>query len=137
MPRLHFLVSRGTAFLLALVLSAAATSLMRAATPSSGTLSSTSGPITWDGASTGGTSPDGEATCIEGTTCETFVLKIAPGSYAGQRVRFKISWSVQADDYDVYVHQASNDGPIVQTSTNGASACRLRWGARCCSPPPI
>jgi hypothetical protein len=91
-----------------------------AAMPPSGTLSATSGPISWDGPNTGGTSPDGESTCIEGTNCDTFTLKIAAGNYTGQRVRFKVTWTIATDDYDVYVHQGDVSGPIVGSSTNGA-----------------
>src|SRR5258707_649011 len=94
--------------------------LGRAATPSSGTLSWTSGAIEWDGPNTGGTSPDGESACIEGTNCDTFTLKVAAGSYTGKRVRFTIAWTVAVDDYDVYVHQGGVDGPIVGSSTGGA-----------------
>jgi len=108
------------ALALAAVMSGALAVLVRAATPVAGRLSASSGPITWVGPSTGGSSPDGEATCLEGTNCDTFTLTIAPGDYTGQRVRFKVSWSVLVDDYDVYIHQGSNDGPIVQSSTNGA-----------------
>src|SRR5437588_5389672 len=105
---------------LAVFAAAAMAVLVDAATPANGTLSATSGPLAWDGPSTGGTSPDGEATCIEGTTCDTYTFTIAAGDYTGKRVRFKVTWSVAADDYDVYVHQGSNDGPIVQSSTGGA-----------------
>jgi len=48
------------------------------ASPATGTLSSSGGPVTWDGPATAGASPDGEATCIEGTNCDTFTLRIAP-----------------------------------------------------------
>ena len=42
------------------------------------------------------------------------------GDYTGARVRFRVTWAVQANDYDVYVHQGSNDGAMVQSSTGGA-----------------
>ena len=62
-------------FCLALTVAA----LIRAAAPSSATLGPTSGPVAWDGfAVPAATSPDGEATCIEGTNCDTFTLKLAP-----------------------------------------------------------
>jgi hypothetical protein len=119
MQRLHFTcMASGTA--LALGLAFTGSVLTRAAMPASGTLSATSGPISWDGPSTGGASPDGETTCIEGTNCDTFTLKITPGNYAGKRVRFKVTWTNQANDYDAYVHLASNDGAIVGQSGNGA-----------------
>src|SRR5213594_2745554 len=109
-----------TRYAVALTLAVTTAALGHAAVPSSGTLSSTSGPIAWDGPNTGGAAPDGEPTCIEGTNCDTFTLKIAAGTYTGQRVRFKVTWTVAANDYDVYVHQGSNDGPIVGSSTGGA-----------------
>ena len=102
------------------IATAGAVAVLYGATPASGSLSPASGPVSWDGPGTGGTSPDGESTCLEGTNCDTFTLTIAPGDYTGKRVRFKVTWSVAVDDYDVYVHQGSNDGPIVQSSTGGA-----------------
>jgi hypothetical protein len=105
---------------LALGFAIALSVLARAATPPGGTLSSTSGPLAWDGPSGGGASPDGEATCIEGTTCDTFTLTVAAGDYTGKRVRFRISWTVATNDYDVYVHQSANDGPVVGSSAGGA-----------------
>ena len=106
----------------AVALGAAVTlsALAIAATPTSGTLSATSGPIAWDGPSTGGTSPSGESTCIDGTNCDVFTLKVAAGNYAGKRARFKVTWTVPVDDYDVYVHQGAVDGPIVGNSGGGA-----------------
>lgn len=92
----------------------------RASSPSSGTLSPTSGPLAWSGFPGPGASPDGETTCIEGTTCDTYTLTIAPGDYVGRRVRFKLAWSNQLNDYDVYVHLGDNAGPEVGRSGNGA-----------------
>lgn len=91
-----------------------------ASTPSSGTLSPISGPLTWTGFPGPGVSPEGETTCLEGTTCDTYTLTLAPGSYVGKRVRFKISWTNQLNDYDVYVHLGDNAGPEVGRSGNGA-----------------
>ena len=34
---------------------------------------------TWTGNATGGSSPNGESTCVEGTNCDTFRLTVAPG----------------------------------------------------------
>ena len=119
MQRLQF-IRIACAAALAVAAAIAMAVLVDAATPANGTLSTTSGPLAWDGPSTGGTSPDGEATCIEGTTCDTYTLTIAPGDYTGKRVRFKVTWTVPTDDYDVYVHQGSKAGPIVQSSTGGA-----------------
>src|SRR5206468_2026105 len=70
------------------IATAGAVAVLYGAMPASGSLSPTSGPVSWDGPGTGGTSPDGEATCLEGTNCDTFTLTIAPGDYTGKRVRF-------------------------------------------------
>jgi hypothetical protein len=89
----------------------------RAASPSSGTLTTTA-PLTWDGFPGPGVSPQGEDTCIDGTTCDTFTFKIAAGSYIGKRVRFRISWQNELNDYDIYVHAGSNAGPEEARSGN-------------------
>ena len=127
MRRLHVSLRLGdcglriwTAVALAFGAACALSVLVRAATPATGTLSAASPTIAWDGPTTGGASPDGEVTCVDGANCDTFTLKIAPGDYTGKRVRFKVTWAVPADDYDVYVHQGSNDGPIVGQAGNGA-----------------
>lgn len=99
---------------------AATHSIARASTPTGGTMSLTSGPLTWNGFPGPGASPEGELTCLEGTTCDTYTLTVAPGSYVGKRVRFKIAWTNQLNDYDVYVHAGSNAGPEVGRSGNGA-----------------
>ncbi|HEX6976543.1 MAG TPA: hypothetical protein VF147_19180 [Vicinamibacterales bacterium] len=90
-----------------------------ASAPSSGTLTA-SAPLTWSGFPGPATSPQGEDTCVEGTSCDTYTFKIAPGTYAGQRVRFKISWSTAVNDFDVYVHQGNNLGPEAGRSGNSA-----------------
>jgi hypothetical protein len=97
--------------------------LTRAAAPSSATLSLTSGPAAWDGfSSAAAASPDGEATCVEGTNCDTFTLTLAPADYRGKRVRVKVSWTNQLNDYDVYVHQGGLDGPVLSPPNGGPPA---------------
>ncbi len=91
----------------------------RASTPSSGTLTAAA-PLTWDGFPGPAASPDGEGTCIEGTTCDTFTFRVAAGSYVGKRVRFRITWQNQLNDYDIYIHAGSNAGPEVGRSGDGA-----------------
>jgi len=101
----------------------AVSGLIHAAAPSSGTLSSTSGPVAWDGfGAAAAASPDGESTCIEGTTCDTFTVTLAPADYRGQRVRYKATWTNQLNDYDVYVHQGALDGPVLSPSNGGPPA---------------
>jgi hypothetical protein len=77
-------------------------------------------PLTWQGFPGPATSPEGEDTCIEGLNCDTFTFTIAPGDYSGKRVRFRIAWDIAVNDYDVYVHRDSNDGPEVGRGTAGA-----------------
>src|ERR1700704_5086342 len=111
------------ALIVAALLGVTFSALTRAAAPSSATLSLTSGPVTWDGfSSAAAASPDGEATCVEGTTCDTFTLKLAAADYRGKRVRVKASWTEQLNDYDVYVHQGGLNGPVVSPPNGGPPA---------------
>ena len=94
--------------------------IARAASPAAGTLSASSGPLTWQGFPGPAASPNGEDTCVDATTCDTYTFHIAPGNYAGTRVRFTIAWQTSVNDYDVYVHQGSNSGPEVGRSGNSS-----------------
>src|SRR5437867_4585795 len=85
--------------------------VLRAASPSSGTLSG-SATVQWSGTAGLAASPDGETTCIDGTNCDVFTLIVAPGSYVGKRVRFKLTWGNAANDFDVYVHRQTLAGPM-------------------------
>src|SRR5258708_10794450 len=86
---------------------------LRAASPSSGTLSSST-RAEWSGTAGLAASPDGETTCLDGTNCDVFTLKVTPGSYVGKRVRFKVTWGNPANDFDVYVHRQTLTGPAAQ-----------------------
>ncbi len=92
-----------------------------AANPTSGTISPTSMPLTWDGTAAGGTY-NGESTCVEGVNCDTFTLTVSgtPADWAGKQIKISISWVVLANDYDLYIHKGSNSGPVVSSSTHGA-----------------
>ena len=119
--RLYFQAAVATTFAAGLAgLLGLTNSVAGASTPTGGTLSPLSGPVTWNGFPGPGASPEGELTCVDGTTCDTYTLTLAPGSYVGKRVRFKITWANQLNDYDVYVHAMSNAGPEVGRSGNGA-----------------
>ena len=95
-----------------------------AATPAGGTLLPSAGSTaSWDGFPGPAVSNDqinqtntGDAGCTDGTNCDTFTLKLAPGNYTGLRVKFAVSWTLPTDDYDVYVHSANNSGPLVSKS---------------------
>ena len=66
----------------------------KAANPASGIIATT-GPVvpftgTWTGTATGGSSANGESTCVEGVNCDTFRLTVAPGDYTGKQIAIKI-----------------------------------------------
>lgn len=83
---------------------------VQAADPASGTLNPTSGAsVAWAGTAPGGTSLNGEGSCVEGETCEYFVLTLAgqPSDWTGKVARIELHWTVPGVDYDFYVHQGS------------------------------
>jgi len=95
--------------------------LTRAAAPASGTLTPTSGPVSWDSfAAAAAASPQGEDTCVETVNCDTFTLKLAAGDYRGKRVRYRATWTNQVNDYDLYIHAGDVTGPVVPTPNGGA-----------------
>jgi hypothetical protein len=97
-----------------------------AATPTSGTLQpSTSSTASWDGFPGPAYMNDAltlsntaDSACTDGTNCDTYTLKLAPGDYTGLRVKFAVSWTLPVDDYDVYVHAGNNGGTVASKSTN-------------------
>jgi hypothetical protein len=97
--------------------------VMRAASPTEGTVDpATTTPLTWSGTAigTGGTD---ETTAIEGVNRDTFVLHIAPGDYTGKTVAVEISWTSGSNDYDLYIHKRNadgSDGDFVSSSGGGA-----------------
>ncbi len=93
--------------------------IVRAASPSSGSLSPSSPTAQWNGTAGLAASPDGETTCVDGTNCDVFTLKVAPGNYLGKRVRFKVTWGNPANDFDVYVHRQTLVGPEAQRAATG------------------
>ena len=95
--------------------------LLRAANPTSGTISLNSGPVSWTGTAAGGTY-NGESTCVEMVNCDTFTLTVlgTPTDWSGKRVQVAMSWVVLANDYDLYIHKGDNNGPVVSSSTHGA-----------------
>ena len=91
----------------------------QAAGPTGGSV----GPVvgtsaTWNGTATGGASPEGETTCVEGVNCDTYTLTVsgAPGDWQGKKINVKIAWTVPASDYDFYIHKDSVTGPEVNRS---------------------
>lgn len=116
----HFAKSTFRVVLSILLIMGPVASPTLAATPASGTLSAGSPTVQWNGFGTPGASPQGEATCVEGVNCDTFTLLLAPGDYTGKRVRFRVTWQNQLNDYDVYVHEGSVNGPVVTNAGDGA-----------------
>ena len=96
-----------------------------AANPPSGTLSGTNPSLTWTGAPIAGANLD-ETTCNEGVTCDTYTLTLARGDYANQRITLGITWLIPTNDFDLYVHQDTADGPIVAESAGGAPSTSER-----------
>jgi len=97
-----------------------------AANPTSGTVTTVSAPVSWDGSAAAGASATGEMTCVEqpgiNVNCDTFTLTVlgTPADWAGKQINVTISWVVLASDYDLYVHKGSNAGPEIGKSTAGA-----------------
>jgi hypothetical protein len=97
-----------------------------AASPTGGSVTATTGSTAaWDGFPGPAYSNDNlsplsastaDANCTDGTNCDTFTLTLAPGDYTGKRARVSITWTIPADDYDVYVHAGSNSGAVVTKS---------------------
>lgn len=85
-----------------------------ASTPGSGTLSAGNPTLTWTGSITGAGS--GENTCVDGVSCDSFEVVLAPGDYTGKQINIIVSWTVPAYDYDLYVHEDSLTGPLLPPS---------------------
>jgi hypothetical protein len=130
--------SLGVLFLLLCILAAVSTAPMtsptvQAASPNSGTITLASAPLNWQGTATaGGATGDpllgqitSEEMCIEGTSCDTFMLTIAgtPADWinAKKLVHVHLGWTIPIQDFDVYIHRGDLNGPIVANSGNGAT----------------
>jgi hypothetical protein len=94
---------------------------LRASNPTSGSISPSSGPVSWTGTAAGG-AYNGESTCVEMVNCDTFTLTVlgTPAEWSGKRVQVAMSWVVLANDYDIYIHKGDNSGPVVDQSAHGA-----------------
>src|SRR5512142_2864093 len=89
--------TRAAAPLLAAILSLAAALPTRAATPPGGSLSPTNTSVTWTGTVSGGPG-GGEATCVNGVTCDSFRVELEPGDYTGTQLEVQVTWTVPAYD---------------------------------------
>src|SRR5436309_14139668 len=120
-------VTIGALFLIigvALVVLALSATGLRSATPTAGTLNPTGPTVTWAGTAAGGGSLD-ESTCVEGVNCDTYILTLSgtPTNWTGLKARIVISCPdpTGLTDYDLYVHKATNSGPIVPNGTSANS----------------
>jgi hypothetical protein len=96
--------------------------LIRAASPSTGIVTSTTGSsVSFTGNAVGTGGANGEGDCVEGVTCDSFALTISgqPADYAGKVVAIRLNWTVPANDYDLVVHKGDLNGAIVGTSGQG------------------
>jgi hypothetical protein len=93
----------------------------RSANPTNGTITPSGPDVVWNGTAAGGTSQLSEDSCVEGISCDTFLLTISgtPADWVGKKVHLDFTWIDPANDYDVYIHKgADNTGPIAGSSTN-------------------
>jgi hypothetical protein len=109
-----------------IILSFAFVQRSRSAMPTAGTINPGGPAISWVGTAPGGSSPEGEDTCVEGVNCDTFLLTLSgqPADWAGKKARIAISVMLEpaVTDYDVVVHKgATNAGPIVGTAADGGT----------------
>ncbi len=90
-------------------------------TPGSGEISPASPPLVWTGFPAIAAASESEGTCVEGVNCDAFTLTVSgtPADWAGKVIRIRIDWSNAANDFDLFVHQASNAGPLVGVSAAG------------------
>ncbi len=98
--------------------------LSYAAAPPSGTIAPTSSPVMWTGTAPGvPPAVGGEADCEEGANCDTFQLTISgvPNDWLGKQVKVRIQWLSPTNDYDLYIHKGSADGPLIASSGAGAT----------------
>ncbi len=117
-------------YLLALALSIGAAvcasflfSRVHAANPGGGTISPAGPILNWvgDAPGTGGTG--GEGQCIDSgpaRNCDSFTLTVSgtDADWAGKLVQIRVNWSLQASDYDLYVHKGDLSGPVATQGTN-------------------
>src|SRR5262245_56443357 len=93
-----------------------------ASVPSTGIIRPTDNSITWQPNAIGTGATDENTATIEGINGDTFTLTVAglPTDWIGKTIRVKIAWGLIVDDYDLYVHQGSNAGPVIDSSAGGA-----------------
>jgi hypothetical protein len=100
----------------------------RAQTASSGTIQATDTiPVSWTGTtvSPGGVA-NNESLCVDGVNCETFTITVGgtPANWAGKKVRILLTWQNGANEYDLYIHKGSNNGPLITSAFAGPGLTR-------------
>src|ERR1043166_2329208 len=100
------------------------TAHLHSAQPTSGTLNPGGPAVNWVGTAVGGGSTD-ESTCVEGVNCDTFLVTLSgtPTNWSGLKARIVVSCADPSgvSDYDVYVHQGDNSGPLVGESAHSGT----------------
>ncbi|MEY2528433.1 MAG: hypothetical protein QOJ05_523, partial [Verrucomicrobiota bacterium] len=109
-----------------LMLSALLGFLAFAADPPAGTIGPAGPDLTWTGTGSGiPPTGGGEASCDEGTNCDSFKLTVtgtpADWAAANKVIHVQINWSSPSTDYDMYVHKGTLEGPVVASSGSGGS----------------
>ncbi|HEY8835182.1 MAG TPA: hypothetical protein VIM09_06320, partial [Chthoniobacterales bacterium] len=119
-------VTAATVFLISaivLILLAISPTRLRSAAPAAGSIGPAGAALAWDGTALGTGSANGESTCVEGVTCDSFTLTVtgtpADWAAAGKRIEVKTLAPTAQDDYDLVIHKGDNTGPIVDSSGNG------------------
>src|ERR1044072_3627727 len=95
-----------------------------AADPGGGSITPTGPTLNWIGnvPGTGGTG--GEGQCIDSgpaQNCDSFTLTVSgtDTDWTGKLIQIRVNWSLQASDYDLYVHKGDLSGPVATQGTNG------------------
>jgi hypothetical protein len=95
-----------------------------AAAPTSGTLTDTSGPVSWSGGpfvtANVTAQANGEPLCALPESCDDFALHVsAPAGYGtDHNLQIKVGWTNTAADFDVYLYDAA--GNLAATAASSA-----------------
>jgi len=125
----HYITSRRFFPAICLAIAAAISgsfvfSRVHAANPGGGTIGP-SGPIlNWVGNAPGTGGTGGEGQCIDSgpaQNCDSFTLTVSgtETDWTGKLIQIRANWSLQASDYDLYVHKGDLTGPVAAQGTNG------------------
>ena len=97
-----------------------------AAAPASGTIGTAGPSLAWTGTAAGvPPTAGGEADCVEGTNCDSFTMTIsgtpADWAAAAKQLHVQITWTLNATDYDLFIHKGNLAGPVVASSASGGT----------------